>query len=531
MKYCFFLIAAAIISFFYSCNRSKRSNVQRDTTVNLRTSFNNLFLDSVQLEKFLSGHDEYKNYRKQFSDFYKARNYEYAWFDTSGIGEQAGNFINLLNNTISDLEDSSFYNKKLFDSYNSFVNNGTNHKYLEIANTELLLTGQFFNYADKIYKGTDSNVADLGWFIPRKKVDLTAILDSVIASKAKQADQFAPMTEQYKKLESFIPIYYRLQKNAAWDSIAMPDKPLHAGDKNKIIFKIKERLNELGDLPLNDSTNFYDTTLLSAVKKFQRRMGLAVDGTIGVNMISELNVTPAQRIQQIFVNLERMRWMPDENEPRRIFVNIPEYKMYVYDSDKLNFSMNVIVGTTANNTIIFSGNLKYIVFSPYWRVPNKIIRTEILPAMKKDTGYLRKHNMERLGGVDTMPVIRQNPGPNNSLGKVKFLFPNNYDIYFHDTPDRDLFNSSSRSFSHGCIRIGEPKHLAEFLLQSDTSWNSYRIDTCMNNAKETWVSLGKSVPVVIAYFTAWVDKDSVLNFRKDIYGHDAKLANKLFVKQ
>lgn len=527
MSYRFVIVVVAFI-IFYACDNATSNHVKRDTTVNMLTSFNNLFLDSAQLKNFFLSHDEYKNYKKQFLDFYKERNYEYAWFDTSGLGEQASNFMNLLNNTISNFHDSNLYNKKLFDSYNRFTNNGTKHAADEVVNTELLLTGQFFHFADRIYKGTDSNVADLGWFIPRKKVNLTAILDSVIAKK-RQADEFAPLSEQYKQLESFIPTYYTLQKTN-WNSITKPAKGLHVGDYDAIISIVKKRLNKLGDLNFNDSTNSFDTALLTAVKVFQRRMGIGVDGVIGTKMIDELNVTPAQRIQQIFVNLERMRWMPPANEPRHIFVNIPEYKMYVYDSGKLNFTMNVIVGTTANSTVIFSGNLKYIVFAPYWKVPVKIIKTEILPAMKKDTGYLRKHNMVRLGGPDTLPVIRQNPGDDNSLGKVKFLFPNNYDIYFHDTPNRDLFTASSRSFSHGCIRVGEPKHLAEFLLQSDTSWNSYRIDTCMNAKKETWVSLQKSVPVVIAYFTAWVDKNGLLNFRKDIYGHDKRLANKLFVK-
>lgn len=521
-----------IITFFTlcACNGISDGGVKRDTSVTIVTSFNNLFLDSLQLKKFLTAHEEFENYKNQFRDFYKERNYEYAWFDSSGLGEQAANFINLLNNTITNLQDSNLYNKNLFDSYNKFANNGSKHNYNEVLNTELLLTGQFFHFTDKIYKGTDSNVANLGWFIPRKKVDLKAILDSVMTYKKKQADEFAPLSEQYKKLLSFIPPYYLMQKTN-WDSIAKPAKSFHVGDEDKIIFKIKERLAKLGDLEINDSTEIYDTTLLSAVKKFQKRMGLAVDGAIGAKMIDELNVTPAQRIQQIFVNLERMRWMPSESEPRHIFVNIPEYKMYVYDSGKLNFTMNVIVGTTANSTVIFSGNLKYIVFAPYWKVPVKIIKTEILPAMKKDTGYLRKHNMERLGGSDSLPVIRQKPGLDNALGKVKFLFPNNYDIYFHDTPNRDLFSASNRSFSHGCIRVGEPKHLAQFLLQNDTAWTSYRIDTSMNSKKEIWVSLPKSVPVVIAYFTAWVDANGVLNFRKDIYGHDRKLADKLFVKQ
>ena len=527
MNYRVVLIFFVVVFCINACNNNRSSKVERDTSVTIVTSFNNLFLDSAQLKDFLSSHEEYKNYRKQFSDFYKERNYEYAWFDSSGLGEQAANFMNLLNNTISNFEDSSFYNKKLYDAYNGFANNGVKHQPGEILNTELLMTGQFFHYADKIYKGTDSDVASLGWFIPRKKINLTAILDSVIVSK-KQADQFAP--EQYKKLQSFIPKYFSLQK-LNWDSISLPDKALHVGDEHKIIVKIKERLNNLGDLETNDSTKTFDTSLLTAVKKFQHRLGLAVDGVIGAKMINELNVNPSQRIQQIYVNLERLRWIPSTSEPRHIFVNIPEYKMYVFDSGKLNFTMNVIVGTTANSTVIFSGNLKYIVFAPYWNVPAKIVRTEILPAMKKDTGYLRKHNMVRVGGRDTLPTIRQNPGPDNSLGKVKFLFPNNYDIYFHDTPNRDLFTASSRSFSHGCIRVGEPKHLAEFLLQNDTSWNGYRIDTCMNRKKETWVSLKHAVPVVIGYFTAWVDRNGEINFRKDIYGHDGKLADKLFAKQ
>jgi murein L,D-transpeptidase YcbB/YkuD len=514
----------------YACTNKQQNVVKIDTSINVVTSFNNLFLDSVKLQQFLHSNKQFKNYNKQFKDFYKQRNYEYAWFDSSGPGEQASHFINLLNNTINNLRDSSLYNRQLYNLYNRFGNNNAKHRQDEVLNTELFLTGQFFNYANQIYAGTDSDVATLGWFIPRKKVDLTAILDSVIVTKNKEADEFAPLNDQYKKLQSFIPVYFQLQKTD-WDSISKPVKSLHPGDRNKIILAVKERLNKLGDLAANDSSSVYDTALLRAVKTLQKRMGLGVDGVIGTKMIDELNVTPSERVQQIFVNLERMRWMPPENESRRIFVNIPEYKMYIYDSGKLSFTMNVIVGTAANSTVIFSGNLKYVVFSPYWKVPPKIVRTEILPAMKKDTGYLRRNNMERTGGPDTLPAIRQKPGPGNSLGKVKFLFPNNYDIYFHDTPNRDLFSASSRSFSHGCIRVGDPQHLAEFLLQSDTTWNSVRIDTTMNSKKETWVSLQKSVPVVIGYFTAWVDNNGVLNFREDIYGHDARLADKLFLKQ
>jgi hypothetical protein len=171
MNYRFVLVFFVCSVCVIACNNKRGNNVERDTSVTIVTSFNNLFLDSAQLKKFLSTHDEYKNYKKQFADFYRERNYEYAWFDSSGLGEQAANFINLLNNTISNFEDSNFYNKKLYDAYSSFTNNnGIKHRYREVLNTELLLTGQFFTYADKIYRGTDSDVASLGWFIPRKKL-------------------------------------------------------------------------------------------------------------------------------------------------------------------------------------------------------------------------------------------------------------------------------------------------------------------------------------------------------------------------
>jgi murein L,D-transpeptidase YcbB/YkuD len=204
--------------------------------------------------------------------------------------------------------------------------------------------------------------------------------------------------------------------------------------------------------------------------------------------------------------------------------------MHVYDSGRLQFNINVIVGTSANSTVIFNDRLQYIVFSPYWNVPESIVRGEILPGIKKNPNYLAKHNMEIVKQA-SVPVIRQMPGPANSLGLVKFLFPNNYSIYFHDTPNRNLFSQSSRSFSHGCIRVGEPKKLAQYLLRSDSNWTTQKIDSAMHLKKEKWVPLKKSIPVFIVYFTAWVNQEGQLNFRKDIYKHDEKMAMKLFSQE
>jgi murein L,D-transpeptidase YcbB/YkuD len=306
---------------------------------------------------------------------------------------------------------------------------------------------------------------------------------------------------------------------------------LKKGDSSDAVLLIKQKLFELGDLATKDSSQVFDSSLLVAAKHYQKRMGLSIDGSIGNKMIQSLNIPIAKRIEQILVNLERLRWMPPQTDSNYILVNIPEYRLHLYDSGKNVMDMNVIVGKAANGTVIFNGKLKYVVFSPYWNVPTSIVRKEIVPAMERSSNYLERNHMEITGRSNGLPLVRQKPGEHNSLGLVKFLFPNNYDIYLHDTPNRNLFSQSSRSLSHGCIRISEPKKMAEYLLRDDKTWNSQNIDSAMHLAKEKWVTLKKSVPVYIVYFTAWVDKSGTLNFRNDIYGHDQKMSEKLFTRK
>lgn len=511
-------------------SRKKKNPVNRDTTITHITSFNTLFFENGELGNFIASHPAYATYTGQFEDFYKHRNYEFAWFDSTGLTEQAHNFINLQNSYIGEFGDSSLYNAGLIQLYNEFANKKfyPRHNDSLVVKTELLLTGQFFQYASKVYKGSDIDAAELGWFIPRKKINIAALLDSAIRNKAAETETYVPLNPQYDKLQHFLSVYSKLSKATEADSIVYLKKPLRRNDVAETITQIKARLAVFGDLVQNDSTPVFDTTLLRAVKLFQRRMGLSVDGIIGNKMIEELNVPIKQRVRQLLVNIERVRWMPPEKDTNYILVNIPEYKMHVFDSGHLQFDMNVIVGTAANSTVIFNGQLKYIVFSPYWNVPESIVKKEILPALQKNPDYLAKNNMEIYGKPGLVPNIRQKPGGINSLGLVKFLFPNNYNIYFHDTPNRELFTQSSRSFSHGCIRLGEPMKFAQYLLRSDTSWNQIKIDSAMHLPKEKWVTLKKSIPVFITYFTAWVDKNGLLNFRKDIYGHDEKLGAKLF---
>ena len=524
----FFFCCILFSSLIQSCsNSSSKKPVFRDTSITAATSFNDLFMDSLELDQFLKNNTAYQDYTKQFNDFYKDRNYAYAWFDSSGLSEQASNFRNLQLNYISSFEDSSLYHPEMEQLLQRLVSSNKKNKPADslVLKAELLLTGQFFRYAAKVYKGSDIDAAELGWFIPRKKIDLHALLDSAILHKNEEA--YAPQNQQYKKLQQYVERYSALAKQHSPDPIPILQKSLRSGDSSAILVQIKKHLQLVGDLEENVDSPLFDTALVIATKKYQQKMGLTIDGVIGNKMIAELNVPFRQRLRQILINLERLRWMPPEKDTNYILVNIPEYKMHVYDSGRLQFDINVIVGTASNNTVIFNDKLQYVVFSPYWNVPESIVTGEILPAMKKNPDYLTKQNME-IVKQGKIPVIRQNPGPGNSLGLVKFLFPNNYNIYFHDTPNRNLFSQSSRSFSHGCIRIAEPKKMAAYLLRQDSIWNDRAIDSAMHLKKEKWVALKKAVPVFIVYFTAWVDKNGELNFRKDIYKHDEKMAKKLF---
>lgn len=196
--------------------------------------------------------------------------------------------------------------------------------------------------------------------------------------------------------------------------------------------------------------------------------------------------------------------------------------------NKKVFDMDVVVGKEGHNTTMFTGDLNQIVFSPYWNVPPSIVKNEILPDIEKDPNYLAENNMEEYGTEDGLPKIRQLPGPDNSLGRVKFLFPNSFNIYFHDTNAKELFNKSKRAYSHGCIRLSDPEKMAEYLLRDQPEWTPSRIEEAMNNDKETYVKLKNPVPVFITYYTSWVDDNHQLNFREDIYGHDSTMARKMF---
>lgn len=529
------LLSTTILTLlFASCGQRKNRKVKIDETITPQTSYNNLFLDSNAIRQFIAADTVYKPYAEMFINFYRHRNFEFAWFDTSGLVEQAHNFVNLLSADAKSMrrQDSTVSEKKIaaiLDRFTDSLPEGLTHT--ELIHAELVMTGEFFRHAEQVFKGKGGlDATQLGWYIPRKKIDFSALLDSTINGK-ETPDEEKLLNPQFKKLRTALQKYIELKnENHPWDSIALERPKLVLGDSGGAISAIKDRLHYLGDLNDAPSDDKYDKDTKDAVKSFQSRYGLSPDGVVGPNFMKALNIPLDTLIRTITINLERVRWIPSELPKEYIWVNIPDYKLHAYEQGKEVFNMRVIVGSAAHGTTIFSGNIKYIVFAPYWNVPTSIVKNEILPGIKNNPNYIKNHNMEIYGKDGKYPLVRQLPGPDNALGRVKFLFPNSYNIYLHDTPNHDLFTSRNRGLSHGCVRLSEPEKMADWLLRNDTThYPTQVIDSLMNkNTKEKWVTLDKTVPVYLVYFTTWVDSDGKINFRKDIYGHDAKIAEKLF---
>ena len=297
-----------------------------------------------------------------------------------------------------------------------------------------------------------------------------------------------------------------------------------------MISSIKKRLAATNDYSASDTTAQYSDSLVAALKSFQQRNGLAPTGKINDSLITALNVPARERIAQILMNMNRMMWVKPSADSSRIVVNIPGFMLYAFEGNQRVLEMPVIVGKEGAATVMFQDAINEIVFNPSWNVPRSIVENEIMPAMKKDKGYLKKKNMEIVNQNDSIPEIRQLPGKDNALGNVKFLFPNRFDIYLHDTPEKSLFNKKDRALSHGCIRVKDPLSLAEFILNNQTGWTKEKISSAMNGDKEEHVKVSREVPVMITYHTAWVDENGQLNFRNDEYGHDEKTASRMFVR-
>jgi len=516
----------SLVAFLYSCNNTediasnKKDSVlvsNRDPSIPGRFSTQTtLKFDSSAVQQFLDSFAAFRAFETDIISFYRGRKYAYAWFDENGLVEPANNLYNRIMNIDEEgLPDKIPY-KEQFTQLLETADKPS-------AMLDLMLTSEYLSYAKFAWQGIgEKEVKELEWLLPRKKISYTQLLDSLSANK-KTLNQ--PVYKQYELLKAELKRMKEIKNSNSLPIIKTDRKKLQEGDSLAVISDIRSWLFAMGDLANNNKSNVFDSTLTVAVRSLQKRLGLKDDGIIGTAVITEMNYPVEKRIETIMVNMERSRWVPEAIEKDYLLINIPAYKLYVFENDSLAFDMNVVVGKSQNKTVIFNGDMKYIVMSPYWNVPYSILKNEVLPGIKRNRNYLTRHNMEWNGNS-----VRQKPGPNNSLGLVKFLFPNSHSIYLHDTPSKSLFNETNRAFSHGCIRLAEPKKLAVYLLRNDPKWTEEAITAAMNAGKEQYVTLTKTIPVFISYFTAWVGNDGKLNLRKDVYNRDSRLAEMILEK-
>jgi L,D-transpeptidase YcbB len=539
---------AAICSLFIACNTlssdsedgdngGPKTELQkkmsaRDLSITPANAYSSLFMDSSDLENFIAQKKPADSIIRRMRSFYNSRNYQFAWFSGDGLTEQARGFWNLHEYYTAYSGDTTLNDKKLERKMDALVMEEDLHPSpsdKSILNTELALTQHFIEYSLKNFEKGYVKRKEMERFIPRKRLDALYLADSLLTKKHKDDKYYEDINENYGKLKDELGKYVAIQKKGGWQPIVAPEKKIKLGANSPTVVSIKRRLQATGELPGSDTTSLFTDTLENAVKAFQETHGFDADGIVTPALIKEMNVSAVERIQQILINMDRMRWMPSRPDGNLIMVNIPEFVLHVWEGKQKVFDMEVVVGKEGHNTTMFTGNLNQVVFAPYWNVPQSIVEKEILPEIEKNPNYLAEQNMEQTGvDEDGVPEIRQKPGGKNALGKVKFLFPNSFNIYFHDTPAKSLFNKSKRAFSHGCIRLSDPERMANYLLRNDPDWSPEKIADAMNSEKEKFVKVKAPVPVFITYYTAWVDEYGKLNFREDIYGHDSAMAVKMF---
>ncbi len=352
-----------------------------------------------------------------------------------------------------------------------------------------------------------------------------------------------PNSFGYKKMIKELKRLRRVQAQGGWKKTPASTQ-LRYGKSGDVVKRLKQRLQKEGDYTCSELTSKYDQCLKKAVKRFQKRHGLNASGSVNKYTRGKLNLSVNWKIKKLLLNIDRIKRLPDQPENRYIMVNIPDFRLYYKVDGQQKLTMRVIVGNKTHHTPIFSSQISFIVLNPYWLIPDSIVQKELIPKILKNPNYLKERGYEvrkdykfarapmDTSKIDWARVLRngqtkqykfvQPPGPKNALGKIKFKFPNRYAVYLHDTPTKKLFNKGRRAFSHGCIRIAEPKALLATFAKHESSVNYNRAKRILRGKKKTQLNLSQKVPVHIIYLTAWINTDGLLHYRPDIYNYDSK---------
>jgi murein L,D-transpeptidase YcbB/YkuD len=498
-----------------------------------------------------TGHTDTPEYDERIRKFYEP-GYTLAWTRGGAATDQAKALIDALRRADDKGLNADDYEGTQLDGRLSQLDPARNPPEPMLAEFDLTLTAAAMRFVSDLHfgranpglfhaaGGANEELADLPAFLRQRLVD-AADVKTVL-------DSLEPPYPGYRRTRQALQNYIALARQGTLPTLNATLKPVEPDGTYSDATPLAAILRRLGDFPADapDPVNF-DGALVDAVRQFQRRHGLDPNGRIGKTTLAELNTPLTRRILQLRLSMERWRWVPHSFPRPPVVVNIPEFRLRALNAAwQTDLEMKVVVGSAygGHKTPVFSADMKYVVFRPYWDVPFSIARAEIAPKLAKDHSYLEKNRYELVdaqGRIAIAPVndaavaqirsgalrVRQTPGPENALGLVKFLFPNEYNVYLHSTPAQELFSKTRRDFSHGCIRVEKPEDLAVWVLQNKPEWTPARIHAAMNGAETLQVTLDTPIPVLIVYATAVVLESGEVRFFDDIYQQDAQLEQAL----
>ena len=493
--------------------------------------------------------------RPAVARYYQAAGFDPAWTGPDGPTPQADSLLAVLRDAPLDGLRADDYHAATIDSLARHLRAqrraGSSMDAQVLADFELLCTDAFLLYGAHLVGGRVDPVQVVPtWNLDRQQQNLVAHLRTALQGGTIRATLWAlrPPQPEYAAFRRALARYRAHADEGGWPTV--PEGPtLQERARDERVPRLRRHLRVTGDLTAGrpPDPRLFDAGLRRAVARFQERHGLAIDGVVGPATRAALNVPVADRLQQIEVNLERWRWMPRSLGDPHVLVNVADFWLRVVEGDRHALQMRVVVGTQYRQTPIFSDEISYLVFNPYWHVPRRIAVEDKLPDFRRNPALVSRLGFEVLDGwgadataVDPATIawdrlstshfpyrLRQKPGPTNALGQVKFMLPNSYNVYLHDTPTRSLFDETERPFSSGCIRVEHPVDLALYLLGPNGGWTRERIDEVLTGDTERAVVLRRKVPVHLLYWTAWMEDADTVHFRKDVYGRDGAVARAL----
>ena len=501
------------------------------------------------------GQPDFSDCRTVVKEFYENRGYAPAWIADGAPTEQAVSVFHTLESAEAKGLRRADYDAGLWASRVAALrdNRGRVSEH-DLARFDLALTISLTRYLVHVSLGKANPEIFLSApAIQERKRALRNLLDQLPHATGINdlLNSVEPRFPGYQRTLTALRLYTDIAQTEDGGSLPSPQKPVASGGSYAEVPQLVQRLIRFGDLPPKAASecagNLYQGPLVDAVKRFQLRHGLEPSGLLSASTIEELNVSAWKRVAQLQLTLERYRWVPYKPGRRQILVNIPEFRLRTLDEDYLpELELKVVVGRAyRHQTPVFWSEMRQIIFRPYWNIPQRIQQAEVIPKLRRTPAYLARNDYEvvnRSGTVITRTTItdevlsqleagtlrmRQTPGPRNALGLVKFVFPNNHNVYLHDTPATELFSRPRRDFSHGCIRVENPTALAAWALTQKPGWTSDRVREAMEGEKTVHVELDVDIPVLIVYATAIVLPNGEVRFFHDIYGHDAALERRL----